>query len=707
MGKTTEPSAKKLVLSFEPDTEPDEEMLESCKEEDEELGFESYYDREKHRWVIKGDADAIERYIDEIDLREGQYTLEEVGVNDSGRLEEPSAELLAKVEDQLARIGFNFEKKGTTPFGRVEYKLDSREDDYHPLDCDMTLEFYTKGLDAVKDMLKKEGSSLTYNISCNDRHVSGYCHVDRVFKPGLARDEKPALVYMAKEDVCGEDIQDKDYEEDISIYPEGWVNRETWEEFLHKAKWPYWLSWEQVVEEQESVDPSKVKYVETHDEDPRLSKIDKLIADEQDAIRSYEAAMDCSSEADKAIYSHIIEEELEHIQELKNLKTAMVVDSTIKMPKTRTVWYVFNGDDGMWGPFGSVEAAKKQIEKNREFDEEHGNHKAKYRIEREDAPVYTGVLDSIECNEALRERVFDEITGANGTLGDKIKSVLSKRGFKVKSCRTRCDSVRVNWEYRGRVGQIVLTGDKFNDDARRAAEYIASAMQRGKPSAHPIDDSVGLCVRVAEAIRKDKPKANARSIVDEALSFLDIGPGDYSIEDLTKIEKAMFDAVKVGDEEIDWDMHYGSKHPWDYVSLFYEDGLPVLAARGAPRWSGNPSDLDPPEWDSEWEDFYDGEFELKFKDEKNLQEKAYEYLKELIKQDNSPGLQSKRELMEKDEAEFKLWFLDHVDDLFQYFEPQLLEYFKDDASDACSQNLIDNGYWEEEYSRYDPDDYEF
>ena len=52
-------------------------------------------------------------------------------------------------------------------------------------------------------------------------------------------------------------------------------------------------------------------------------KIDLLIKDEQEAIEGYQKAMEGATEAEKAVFSHIIEEELEHIEELKNLKTAM------------------------------------------------------------------------------------------------------------------------------------------------------------------------------------------------------------------------------------------------------------------------------------------------------------------------------------------------------------------------------------------------
>lgn len=62
--------------------------------------------------------------------------------------------------------------------------------------------------------------------------------------------------------------------------------------------------------------------VRTADEESEeaIKEIDKLIADEEEAIKGYEKAMEKASEKNKALYSHIISEELEHIEELKNLR---------------------------------------------------------------------------------------------------------------------------------------------------------------------------------------------------------------------------------------------------------------------------------------------------------------------------------------------------------------------------------------------------
>ena len=67
------------------------------------------------------------------------------------------------------------------------------------------------------------------------------------------------------------------------------------------------------------------------------STIDKLIADEEEAIRGYEEAMKNADEKHKALYSHIITEELEHIEELKNMKELNVADSKVKDMKTTIV----------------------------------------------------------------------------------------------------------------------------------------------------------------------------------------------------------------------------------------------------------------------------------------------------------------------------------------------------------------------------------
>ncbi len=75
------------------------------------------------------------------------------------------------------------------------------------------------------------------------------------------------------------------------------------------------------VEVHDSVKDSKYsKLLKDLSPEERLSKIDELIADEEEAIVGYKEAMKYANEADKSIYAHIIAEELEHITELKTLR---------------------------------------------------------------------------------------------------------------------------------------------------------------------------------------------------------------------------------------------------------------------------------------------------------------------------------------------------------------------------------------------------
>ena len=72
---------------------------------------------------------------------------------------------------------------------------------------------------------------------------------------------------------------------------------------------------------EDSVKDSKYsKLLKDLSPEERLSKIDELIADEEEAIVGYKEAMKYANEADKSIYAHIIAEELEHITELKTLR---------------------------------------------------------------------------------------------------------------------------------------------------------------------------------------------------------------------------------------------------------------------------------------------------------------------------------------------------------------------------------------------------
>ena len=67
-----------------------------------------------------------------------------------------------------------------------------------------------------------------------------------------------------------------------------------------------------------------------YDDSDINSTIDALIADEEEAIKGYEKAMENADEKHKALYSHIITEELEHIEELKNMKELNMKKDSIK-----------------------------------------------------------------------------------------------------------------------------------------------------------------------------------------------------------------------------------------------------------------------------------------------------------------------------------------------------------------------------------------
>lgn len=87
----------------------------------------------------------------------------------------------------------------------------------------------------------------------------------------------------------------------------------------------------------------------------RLSKIDELIADEEEAIVGYKEAMKYANEADKSIYAHIIAEELEHITELKTLRAENFEKNNINDAGTTRRMFGESeiGDENSW--FGTTD----------------------------------------------------------------------------------------------------------------------------------------------------------------------------------------------------------------------------------------------------------------------------------------------------------------------------------------------------------------
>lgn len=87
----------------------------------------------------------------------------------------------------------------------------------------------------------------------------------------------------------------------------------------------------------------------------RLSKIDELIADEEEAIVGYKEAMKYANEADKSVYAHIIAEELEHITELKTLRAENFEKNNINDAGTTRRMFRESeiGDENSW--FGTTD----------------------------------------------------------------------------------------------------------------------------------------------------------------------------------------------------------------------------------------------------------------------------------------------------------------------------------------------------------------
>lgn len=110
------------------------------------------------------------------------------------------------------------------------------------------------------------------------------------------------------------------------------------------------------ISNEDSVKDSKYsKLLKDLSPEERLSKIDELIADEEEAIVGYKEAMKYANEADKSVYAHIIAEELEHITELKTLRAENFEKNNINDAGTTRRMFRESeiGDENSW--FGTTD----------------------------------------------------------------------------------------------------------------------------------------------------------------------------------------------------------------------------------------------------------------------------------------------------------------------------------------------------------------
>ena len=247
------------------------------------------------------------------------------------------------------------------------------------------------------------------------------------------------------------------------------------------------------VEVHDSVKDSKYsKLLKDLSPEERLSKIDELIADEEEAIVGYKEAMKYANEADKSIYAHIIAEELEHITELKTLRAENFekngMEDSIKnnMKKSKkekdsmkdlkinykgyyieeltklsdkTKRYQFGTSDGDVLTFKSLEEAKKYIDKN--------------------------LTDSEEIVDDKNVEVEDKLIAVEESYINELKRDIEKMGFKVVSVKKYLG---------GEVHFQILSnkGDMDNSDLKYYAERLGRIDDKFGRYKIPMTFNIGL-----------------------------------------------------------------------------------------------------------------------------------------------------------------------------------------------------------------------
>lgn len=439
---------------------------------------------------VEGAKEDLERLKKDYDL-EGEI---KPIMGDSGKLEVPSDELLSYAEHKFDQIGFNWDKKGITPTKRVEYKLDSRLDDFHITDADAILNVYSSHLDALGKDLRAKGSGLTYNIGCDeDYHVSGYAHVDAVFKPAMADAGKPVLVYIEWDDIDKDhNFDDADFREDLAIAPEGWVSKETWEAFLEKAKWPYWNDWQTLVEEAKDADK---KFVDTHD-----SKTEAF------------------GEKYKGYIYHYDRRHPKTVDIYKDAKLVKQFDIDELKAK---------GDP--------EQLAKEWIDEQAKGSKPKGD-------------AIVNPIGSLMYDEQLKDDIKDEImSGPNAGMVGNIKRVFNKYGIKANRLNATSRVIEVDWVYKGFTGYNLITMDRLEGSVNHFAEDLAGAIYKKSMKHDSIgSDEMKFYVNAAKTIRENNPEASDEEVITRAFTALDIGHGAYSQEEIDAIDAAMREAIRHG-----------------------------------------------------------------------------------------------------------------------------------------------------------------
>lgn len=113
----------------------------------------------------------------------------------------------------------------------------------------VTNEYKGYELDWNSDSLDVENANVDFTVSIkkNGEEVATAKGFKEARKWIDDNGEQEETIHLDKYEV--EESDDADKKADVEIMPYGEVTKSQWEDFLNKAKWPYWLDWESLVNE--------------------------------------------------------------------------------------------------------------------------------------------------------------------------------------------------------------------------------------------------------------------------------------------------------------------------------------------------------------------------------------------------------------------------------------------------------------------------
>lgn len=158
-----------------------------------------------------------------------------------------------------------------------------------------------------------------------------------------------------------------------------------------------------------------------------VSTIESLIKDEEEAIEGYKKALEGANDKEKELYLHIIEEENEHIVELKGLLDSRIDDST-KIDDYAPEFVIWVKEDNVWKVWGG--SSTEQLENNwlSKVNKEHNSKYTEVKVVRNGEEVKDSTFAMLEPKDTDKYLIFEENGVFKGTPVSNLKegSVIRK-----------------------------------------------------------------------------------------------------------------------------------------------------------------------------------------------------------------------------------------------------------------------------------------